>query len=145
MRERYYLIREDILPEAVLKTLQVKQLLASGNVKTVHEAVEQIGLSRSAFYKYKDGIHLLNQLERDQIVTVSLDLEHRSGILSQMLALVASFGGNVLTINQSIPLQGVANVVISVETSRLTEELDDLLGKLRGVPGVKKVQIVGQG
>ncbi|GGA36680.1 ACT domain-containing protein [Paenibacillus physcomitrellae] len=145
MRERYYLVREDILPEAVLKTLQVKQLLASGNVKTVHEAVEQVGLSRSAFYKYKDGIHQLNQLERDRIVTISLDLEHRSGILSQMLALVASFGGNVLTINQSIPLQGVANVVISVETSRLTEELDEMLSKLRSVTGVKKVQIVGQG
>ncbi|WP_138496226.1 ACT domain-containing protein [Paenibacillus pinistramenti] len=145
MRERYYLVREDVLPEAVLKTLQVKQLLASGNVKTVHEAVEQVGLSRSAFYKYKDGIHQLNQLERDRIVTISLDLEHRSGILSQMLALVASFGGNVLTINQSIPLQGVANVVISVETSRLTEELDEMLGKLRGVQGVRKVQIIGQG
>ncbi|ANS75490.1 ACT domain-containing protein [Paenibacillus yonginensis] len=145
MRERYYLVREDILPEAVLKTLQVKQLLASGNVKTVHEAVEQVGLSRSAFYKYKDGIHQLNQLERDRIVTISLDLEHRSGILSQMLALVAGFGGNVLTINQSIPLQGVANVVISVETSRLTEELDEMLSKLRSVTGVKKVQIVGQG
>lgn len=145
MRERYYLIREDILPEAVLKTLQVKQLLAGGNVKTVHEAVEQVGLSRSAFYKYKDGIHLLNQLEREQIATVSLDLEHRSGILSQMLTLVASYGGNVLTINQSIPLQGVANVVISVETSRLTEEFDDLLEKLRGVSGVKRVQIIGRG
>lgn len=145
MRERYYLIREDILPEAVLKTLQVKQLLASGNVKTVHEAVEQVGLSRSAFYKYKDGIHLLNQLEREQIATISFDLEHRSGILSQMLSLVASYGGNVLTINQSIPLQGVANVVISVETSRLTEELDDLLDKLRDVSGVKRVQIIGQG
>lgn len=145
MRERYYLIREDILPEAVLKTLQVKQLLASGNVKTVHEAVEQVGLSRSAFYKYKDGIHLLNQLEREQIATVSLDLEHRSGILSQMLTLIASYGGNVLTINQSIPLQGVANVVISVETSRLTEEFDDLLDKLRSVVGVKRVQVIGQG
>ncbi|AWB45713.1 ACT domain-containing protein [Paenibacillus sp. CAA11] len=145
MRERYYLVREDILPEAVVKTLQVKQLLAAGSVRTVHEAVEQVGLSRSAFYKYKDGIHQLNQLERDRIVTVSFDLEHRSGILSQVLALVASFGGNVLTINQSIPLQGVANVVISVETSHLTEDLDDLLDKLRSVQGVKRVQIVGQG
>lgn len=145
MRERYYLVREDILPEAVVKTMQVKQLLATGSARTVHEAVEQIGLSRSAFYKYKDGIHLLNQLEREQIVTVSLDLEHRSGILSQVLTLVASFGGNVLTINQSIPLQGVANVVLSVETSRLTEELDDLLDKLNEVSGVKKAQIIGQG
>ncbi|GIP22400.1 ACT domain-containing protein [Paenibacillus sp. J22TS3] len=145
MKERYYLVREDILPEAVVKALQAKQLLASGEVKTVHEAVEQVGISRSAFYKYKDGIHVLNQLERDRIVTVSFDLEHRSGILSEVLALVAGFGGNVLTINQSIPLQGRANVVISVETSNLTEELDDLTASLQETPGVRRVHIIGQG
>ncbi|GJM79289.1 ACT domain-containing protein [Paenibacillus timonensis] len=145
MKEHYYLVREDILPEAVVKTLQVKQLLASGDAKTVHEAVAQVGLSRSAFYKYKDGIHQLNQIERESIVTISFDLEHRSGILSKVLSLIAGSGGNVLTINQSIPLQGKANVVISVETSRLTEELDVMLNSLQGIPGVRRTQIVGQG
>lgn len=145
MKERYYLVREDILPEAVIKTLQVKQLLAAGDVKTVHEATLQVGLSRSAFYKYKDGIHPLNQMKREEIVTISFDLEHRSGILSQVLSLLAGSGGNVLTINQSIPLQGRANVVISVETSRLTEELDKMMKALQEISGVKKIQIVGQG
>ncbi|WP_019638297.1 ACT domain-containing protein [Paenibacillus fonticola] len=145
MKERYYLVREDILPEAVLKTLQVKQLLAAGDVKTVHEAALQVGLSRSAFYKYKDGIHPLNQMEREEIVTISFDLEHRSGILSEVLSLLAGSGGNVLTINQSIPLQGRANVVISVETSRLTEELDEMITALQAISGVKKIQIIGQG
>lgn len=145
MKERYYLVREDILPEAVIKTLQVKQLLAVGDAKTVHEAVAQVGLSRSAFYKYKDGIHLLNQIERESIVTISFDLEHRSGILSKVLAQIAGAGGNVLTINQSIPLQGRANVVISVETSRMTEDLDTMMEMLQSIPGVKKTQIVGQG
>ncbi|MNH79244.1 hypothetical protein D3C87_455610 [compost metagenome] len=145
MKERYFLVREDILPEAVVKTLQVKQLLAGGEVKTVHEAVEQVGISRSAFYKYKDGIHVLNHLERDRIATISFDLEHRSGRLSEVLALIAGFGGNVLTINQSIPLQGRANVVISVETSRLTGELDELTVTLQGTPGVRRVHVIGQG
>ncbi|WP_334076008.1 MULTISPECIES: ACT domain-containing protein [Paenibacillus] len=145
MKERYYLVREDILPEAIIKTLQVKQLLAVGDAKTVHEAVAQVGLSRSAFYKYKDGIHLLNQIERESIVTVSFDLEHRSGILSKVLAQIAGAGGNLLTINQSIPLQGRANVVISVETSRMTEDLDTMMEMLQSIPGVKKTQIVGQG
>lgn len=145
MKERYYLVREDILPEAVLKTLQVKELLAEGNIKTVNEAVEQVGLSRSAFYKYKDGIHHLYQLERETIVTISFDLEDRSGILSEVLALVAGFGGNVLTIQQSIPLQGRANVVISVETSRVMEELDEMIEQLRSVSGVRRVYIIGQG
>nr|WP_301285849.1 ACT domain-containing protein [Paenibacillus lautus] len=145
VKERYYLVREDILPEAVVKTMQVKKLLASGDVRTVHEAVEQVGLSRSAFYKYKDGIHPINQLERDEIVTISIDMEHRSGMLSEVLGLVAGEGGNVLTIHQSIPLQGIANVVISVEVSRLNEELDDLLDGLRRIAGVRRVQMIGQG
>ncbi len=145
MKERYYLVREDILPEAVVKTMQVKQLLAAGDAKTVHEAVEQVGMSRSAFYKYKDGIHMINQLERERIVTISMDMEHRSGMLSKVLSLVAGFGGNVLTINQSIPLQGIANVVISVEVSRISEELGDLLESLRDCACVKRANLIGQG
>nr|WP_145163056.1 ACT domain-containing protein [Paenibacillus terrae] len=145
MKERYYLVREDILPEAVVKTMQVKQLLAAGDAKTVHEAVEQVGLSRSAFYKYKDGIHLINQLERERIVTISIDMEHRAGMLSKVLSTVAGYGGNVLTIHQSIPLQGMANVVISVEVTRLGDELGDMLEGVRDVAGVKRANLIGQG
>ncbi|GIO58092.1 ACT domain-containing protein [Paenibacillus cellulositrophicus] len=145
MKERYYLVREDILPEAVVKTMQVKQLLAAGDAKTVHEAVEQVGLSRSAFYKYKDGIHLINQLERERIVTISIDMEHRAGMLSKVLSTVAGYGGNVLTIHQSIPLQGMANVVISVEVTRLGDELGDMLEGMRDVAGVKRANLIGQG
>lgn len=145
MKERYYLVREDILPEAIIKTMQVKQLLTSGDVKTIHEAVEQVGLSRSAFYKYKDGVHLINHLERERIVTISIDLVHRAGMLSKVLSLVAGLGGNVLTMHQSIPLQGVANVVISVEISRISEELTEMLEDIKGVSGVKRVHMIGQG
>jgi chorismate mutase len=145
VKERYYLVSEDILPEAILKTMQVKKLLSDGDVKTVHEAVEQVGLSRSAFYKYKDGIHLINHLERERIVTISIDLVHRAGMLSKVLSLVAGLGGNVLTMHQSIPLQGIANVVISVEISRINEELGDMLEGIKGVPGVKRVHMIGQG
>ncbi|WIV18463.1 ACT domain-containing protein [Paenibacillus polygoni] len=145
MKERYYLVREDILPEAVVKTMQVKQLLATGEVKTVHEAAERVGLSRSAFYKYKDGIHLVNQLEKERIVTISIDLEHESGMLSQVLSLVAACGGNVLTIHQSLPLQGRANVVISVEISHITEEIGEMLDQLENLHGVKRTRLIGQG
>lgn len=143
--ERYYLVREDILPEAVLKTIQVKELLVRGEVDTVHEAVDRIGMSRSAFYKYKDGIFPLNQLERERIITVSMDLEHRSGILSHVLGIIARHEGNVLTINQSIPLQGMANVVISVETAISAEQAGALIEMLREQDGVKRVSIIGQG
>jgi chorismate mutase len=144
-QERYYLIREDILPEGVLKTVQAKELLARGEVKTIHEAVEQVGLSRSAFYKYKDGIHPLSKLERDRIVTISMDLEHRAGILSKVLAMIAQLEGNVLTIHQTIPLQGMANVVISVETSTMVDGVQELMSEFHNLQGVKRAVIIGQG
>ncbi|MEK8131369.1 ACT domain-containing protein [Paenibacillus filicis] len=143
--ERFFLVREDMLPEALVKTVQAKSLLARGEVKTVHEAVEQVELSRSAFYKYKDGIFPLSKLDRDRIVTISMDLEHRSGILSRVLALIAGLEGNVLTIHQTIPLQGVANVVISVETSLMGDSVAVLLDKLREQDGVTRATLAGQG
>jgi chorismate mutase len=145
IKEQYYLVREDILPEAILKTVQAKELLAQGDVKTIHDAVDQVGLSRSAFYKYKDGIFPLSKLDRERIITISIDLQHRSGILSKVLTLIAGLEGNVLTINQSIPLQGMANVVISVDTSFMGEKINELLGALHKQEGVKRAAIIGQG
>ena len=142
---RYFLVREDILPEAVVKTVQVKDLLARGECQTVNEAVERVGLSRSAFYKYKDGIHMLNHLQKESLVTISMDLHHRAGMLSKVLARVAEARGNVLTIHQSIPLQGMANVVITVDTSMLEEEIDRLADALSQLEGVSRAQIIGHG
>ncbi|EFM09318.1 amino acid-binding ACT domain protein [Paenibacillus curdlanolyticus YK9] len=145
MTARYYVVREDILPEAIVKTIQVKDMLKRGESATVHEAVERVGLSRSAFYKYKDGVYPLSELDRERIVTVSMDLDHRSGILSRVLGLVAGLEGNVLTINQSIPLQGLANVVISVDTSYMTEDLSALMERIHSLEGVRKASVIGQG
>jgi chorismate mutase len=143
--ERYYLVRQDILPEALLKTIEAKDLLAQGRVKTINEAVDQVGLSRSAFYKYKDGIHPLSKLDRERIVTISMNLEHRSGILSRVLATIAGKEANVLTIHQTIPLQGMANVVITADTSKMGEGLSDLLQALNALEGVKRAAVIGQG
>ncbi|MEV5025850.1 ACT domain-containing protein [Paenibacillus sp. LPE1-1-1.1] len=145
MTKRYYVVREDILPEAIMKTIQVKEMLNRGDAATVHEAVERVGLSRSAFYKYKDGVYALNELERERIATISMDLEHRSGVLSNVLSMVAGLEGNVLTMNQTIPLQGFANVVISVDISQLSGELSSLVEMLRSQPGVRKASVIGQG
>jgi chorismate mutase len=143
--KRYYVVREDILPEAIMKTIQVKEMLSRGEAATVHEAVERAGLSRSAFYKYKDGVYALNELERERIATIAMDLEHRSGVLSNVLSTVAGLEGNVLTMNQTIPLQGLANVVISVDISLLSGELSSLVEMLRSLPGVRKASVIGQG
>ncbi|MFC4776478.1 ACT domain-containing protein [Paenibacillus sp. GCM10023252] len=145
MTARYYVVREDILPEAIMKTILVKELLQRGEAATVHEATERAGLSRSAFYKYKDRVYPLNELERERIVTIAMDLDHRSGVLSKVLSFVAGLEGNVLTINQSIPLQGFANVVISVDITHITGELSSLIEALRALDGVRKASVIGQG
>jgi chorismate mutase len=142
--EKFYLVNADILPEAIIKTIEAKELLAAGQAQTVHEAVERVGLSRSAFYKYKDGIFPFNTMMKERIVTVSLDLEHRSGILSKVLSSIALMDGNVLTINQTIPLQGIANVVLSIDTAHMKGEVTSLLQMLKHVEGVIKAAVIGQ-
>lgn len=144
MAERYYVVREDLLPEGMLKTEQAKELLRRGEAATVHEAAEKVGLSRSAFYKYKDGVYPLEQAARERIATLSLDLEHRSGVLSKVLGTLAQNEGNVMTISQSIPLQGMANVVVTLDVSTLNGSLSELLEKLKALDGVKRTTVVGR-
>lgn len=143
--ETYYLVRADILPEAIQKTMEAKQLLSSGEVSTVQDAVERVGLSRSSFYKYKEGVHPFNAMMKEKIVTISVTLEHRAGVLSAMLAYLAEQGGNILTIHQTIPLQGMANIAMSVDTAHLVVELMEVIGGLRQLEGVKRAVLVGRG
>ena len=143
-KSKKYLVDKNILPEAILKTVIVKELLAKGEVFTVNEAVERVGISRSAFYKYRDGIFPFNEVSKEKIITVSLILEHKSGVLSDVLNTVAELQGNILTINQGIPLQNIANAVLSIDTKDIKDDLDVLVAKLHNLQGVRKVEIIGQ-
>lgn len=140
----FYLVREEILPEAIKKTIKVKELLKRGEARTINEAVEKMELSRSAYYKYKDYVFPFYEASKEKIVTIALLLEHKSGVLSRVLNTVANEHGSVLTINQGIPLQGVANATISIETAELVIDLEALLDKLRMVDGVKRLEVLGQ-
>ena len=143
--EKFYLIRSDILPESIAKTIEAKKLLDSGEVDTVNEAVERVGLSRSAFYKYKDSISPFNAKKKKKIMTITFALEHRSGLLSKVLQFVADLGGNVLTINQTIPLQGIANITLSVDMANLKVPSTEFLEGLQEINGVRRAMIVGRG
>ncbi|SMO37923.1 ACT domain-containing protein [Melghirimyces algeriensis] len=143
--ETFYLIRSDMLPEAIQKTVKAKSMLASGEAQTVQEAVERAGISRSSFYKYKDGVYPFNAMMKEKIVTVALTLEHRAGVLSGILAYMAKYRGNVLTIHQTIPLQGVANVTLSIDTAQVTESLTELIQGLKDMDGVFRAALVGRG
>lgn len=141
--QKYYLVESTILPEAVRKTAEAKELLVRCEASTVNEAVARVGISRSAYYKYKDGVFPFNAVSREKIVSIAMVLEHRAGILSKILNTLAEEGANILTINQNIPLQGMANVSISLETVEMKCELEELLSVLRRIEGARNVEVVG--
>jgi chorismate mutase len=138
-----FIINRDILPEAILKTAQAKELLIRGDALTVNEAVDKVGISRSAFYKYRDGIAPYYQAGREKIIALTILLEHRSGILSNVLNTVAALKGNILSINQGMPVQGVALATMSVNMTAV-KDIESLIAKLQQQEGVKRVEIVPQ-
>ncbi|UTR09250.1 ACT domain-containing protein [Evansella sp. LMS18] len=143
--DQFYLVREDMLPEAMLKTAEAKRMLESGELDKINEAVKKVDLSRSAFYKYKDGIFPFQTMVKEKIITLGIQLEDRSGTLSKLLSLIAQTGANVLTINQTIPLQGRAAITISIETAAMNSEITVLLNKIEQLDSVVKVEIIGSG
>ncbi|MFE8703464.1 ACT domain-containing protein [Cytobacillus sp. FJAT-54145] len=143
--KKFYLVREDVLPEAMKKTLEAKEMLERGKVDSVFDAVQKVDLSRSAFYKYRDTIFPFHTVVKERLITLFFHLEDRSGTLSQLLGVVANSGCNVLTIHQTIPLQGRANVTLSLNTSEMLIEIDELLAKLRRLEFVDKVEVLGSG
>ncbi|MGP4080546.1 ACT domain-containing protein [Pseudalkalibacillus sp. R45] len=143
--ERFYLVQEDVLSEAMTKTLEAKALLESGKVSTINEAVKAVDLSRSAFYKYRDRIFPFETMVQKQIVSISIHLEDRSGSLSSLLRILAELGCNILTIHQTIPLQGKANVTLSIETASSKEDINGILKALEKLEHVRQVSIIGSG
>ena len=143
--KKYYLVREDVLPEAMKKTIDVKDMLERGKADSIAEAVLKVDLSRSAFYKYRDTVFPFSTIQKEKIISLFFHLEDRSGTLSHLLSVVAGSGCNVLTIHQTIPLQGRANVTLSLNTSNIKNKLDDLLTELRKLEFVEKVEVLGTG
>ncbi|HHV18499.1 MAG TPA: ACT domain-containing protein [Thermoanaerobacterales bacterium] len=141
----FYIIKDKIMPEILKKTVKAKELLKSGKAKTVNEATEFVGMSRSAFYKYRDYIFPFYEASMGKIVTISLLLEHIPGVLSGILDEIARAHGNILTINQNIPIQNMASVTISFETGNLNKNVEELLEIIHNKEGVQKVDIVAQG
>ncbi|MGF7430217.1 ACT domain-containing protein [Thermoanaerobacterium thermosaccharolyticum] len=141
---KFYIIREEILSDALKKTLMAKELIETGEAKTINDAVKKVGISRSAFYKYKDYIFPYSKFSKGKIITLSLLLDHMPGILSSILDIIAMMKGNVITINQSMPSLGVASVSISIDTQYMVKSIEALIEKIEKEHGVRKVEILGE-
>ena len=114
-KTKYYVVKEKAVPEVLLKVVEAKKILDSVKAVTVQEATERVGISRSSFYKYKDDIFPFHDQAKGRTVTFILQMDDKPGILSDILRTVAQFRGNILTIHQSIPINGVATLTLSVE------------------------------
>lgn len=143
--KKFYLVREDVLSEAMKKTIEAKDLLERGKAESIGDAVAKVDLSRSAFYKYRDTVFAFSTVSKERIISLFFHLEDRSGTLSKLLSVVAASGCNVLTIHQTIPLQGRANVTLSLNTVGMTNDINDLLSNLRKLEFVEKVEVLGTG
>lgn len=141
-RTKYYLVDAEMLPEIFLKVEDAKELLQTGEASTVAEAVSRVGISRSAFYKYKDGISPFQDLKRGHILTFHILLRDQPGVLSAVLSTFAECGVNILTINQSIPVNGAATVTVSAETSRMQDGVESLLSRLKESAGVLQAEVL---
>ena len=142
--KKFYIIDKSVLPEVFIKVMEVKNLLESKREKTVQDAVNKVGISRSAFYKYRDAIFPLYELSRSKNVTFSVNMDNKSGLLSLVLNAIAQAGANILTINQTIPINGIANVTITVETQELTSEIGEFIEKISNIEGVRSLNIIAR-
>ena len=139
---KYYIVAADALPELFIKVAEAKRMMQTGEVETVGAATQKVGISRSAFYKYKDSVQPFNDMKSEHIITFYAMLKDTAGVLSRVLGVFAASGANILTINQSIPTNGCAALTISAETSDMEESLEHLLGQVAGLDGVIKFEIL---
>ena len=141
-KTKFYLVAADALPEIFLKVAEAKRMLHAGEVSTAGEAARQVGISRSAFYKYKDAVQPFQNMKAGHIITLYALLRDNPGVLSNYLSIFAASGANILTINQTIPTNGCAGVTVSAETSDMTETMDEMISHLASAEGVLRFEIM---
>ena len=132
----------DILPDVLEQVMQARILLQSGKAKRISEAVKMVGISRGTYYKYKDAVFSFNAEQSNRKAIISMILRNEKGTLSKVLSLVSVKQVNVLTINQTIPINGIANVALTLDISDLEISIQSLVSLLEAMPMVEKADLV---
>ncbi len=139
---KYYIVEATALPEIFRKVAEAKRMLETGETDKVNVATRAVGISRSAFYKYRDVIAPLQNMMAGRIITFQLMLKDKAGVLSAILSIFANCGANILTINQSIPTGGRAMVTISAQTGNINCSIEELTHHISAIKGVVKAELV---
>lgn len=140
----YFVLREKAVPEVLLKVVEAKRLLDSGKVESVQEATDAVGISRSSFYKYKDDIFPFHENKKGQTNTMVIQLDDEPGLLSVVLKTIAEFHANILTIHQSIPVNGIASLTFSIDVFPGHGEVSDMVSAIEEIEGIHYVKILAR-
>ena len=139
-----YIVRKKAVPEILRKVVEVNKILASGRARTVNEAVDQVGISRSSYYKFKDDIEEFHDSLTGTTVTLFIEINDVTGLLSEVLRVFAVCRANILTIHQSIPINGLADISLSIELKEDSVCLGDMVEAMRQVTGIHEIKIVAR-
>ncbi|WP_263506852.1 ACT domain-containing protein [Apilactobacillus kunkeei] len=139
---KYYIVDDSLLPEGFGKVIEARKMIDNGEVKNVSEAVKKVGISRASYYKYKDYVYEAQQSSWQRKAVISFLLSHKSGILSKVLNSISNRDANILTINQNIPINDSASVVISLDLSQMDGTIDELIADISAIDGTNKVNLV---
>lgn len=141
---KYFVVKQKAIPEVLLKVVEAKRLLESEKVLTIQEAVDAVGISRSSFYKYKDDIFPFHDNSQGTTITLTFQMDDEPGILSDVLKIIAEYRANILTIHQSIPINGIASLTLSIQVLQTTGDISRMIELLEGQPSVHHVKILAK-
>ena len=141
---KYFVVKQKAVPEVLLKVVEAKRLLESEKVLTVQEAVDAVGISRSSFYKYKDDIFQFHDNSQGKTFTLTFQMDYEPGLLSDVLKIIAEYHANILTIHQSIPINGIASLSLSVQVLQTTGDISRMLEQMENQKGVHHVKILAK-
>lgn len=141
---KYFVLKQKAVPDVLLKVVEAKKLIDSERAITVQEATDKVGISRSSFYKYKDDIFPFYDNAKGKTITLVLQMDDEQGLLSDLLHIVAVYKANILTIHQSIPVNNVASLTLSVEVRRDTGNISKMVEEMEVQKGVHHVKIIAR-
>lgn len=140
----YFVVKKKAIPEVLLKVVEAKRILETERGTSVQEAIDRVGISRSSFYKYKDDILPFHDNAQGTTITLTFQMDDEPGLLSDVLKIIAQFGANILTIHQSVPINGVATLTISVQVLQTTGDVSEMLETMEHQRGVHYVKVIAK-
>lgn len=141
---KYFVVKQKAVPDVLLKVVEAKRLLESEKVMTVQEATDRVGISRSSFYKYKDDIFPFHDNAKGKTITMVMQMDDEPGLLSDVLKIVAGYNANILTIHQSIPINGIASLTLSVDVLPTTGDISKMVEDIEEQKGIHYLKILAR-